>query len=683
MSLSGSRSYDGTTTLSSGIFSLGNRVSGETLTLSGSGSMADKHVGTGKAVTAGTLALGSGTGTATDYTLTGGTHVVTIATAPLTLTTSAVTKTYDGTKSASSTATVASGSLFGSDSLSGGSFAFTDPNAGSSNKTVTVSSLTVNDGNSGNNYTVSYQSNTTSTINKAHLTVTADNQTRTYGAANPTFTQTISGYVNGENATTAGLTGSATGSSAATGTSNVGSYAITGSTGTLAAANYDFTPANGTLSITQAPLTVTASNGIKTYGDTKTFAGTEFTSSGLQNSETIGGVTLASTGAAATANVAGTPYAIAASNATGGGFTAGNYNIAYVNGLLTINPAPLTVAANNASKTENGTPYSGGNGVIYSGFVNGETSAVLGGTLGYSGSSQGAVNAGSYVITPGSLTSGNYTISYVDGSLTISSPTPTPPVISGNTTSNNGVGSPTTQGTAGTSPFSPPSVLATSSDTATSTGVGGVGGSNPSSGDSTSSSPNPSSSSGASSGSTGSIPATSTASSGMLNVGGVDGGLSVSFGFSGGAAILSLSGSGESATSENVSGASQSSGAARSSSILLLTQGADGLSAAGTMTVVDQGQTLRSTPSSGEVASLPQFSREGMRSVTVDYTLPTGAQQEVTVGISPQGALVITIPPGVRETLDERHIVLIGIAIAKERLGVKLENVKGVMIEAK
>ena len=101
------------------------------------------------------------------------------------------------------------------------------------------------------------------------------------------------------------------------------------------------------------------------------------------------------------------------------------------------------------------------------------------------------------------------------------------------------------------------------------------------------------------------------------------------------------------------------------------------------MTVVEQGQTLRSTPSSGEVASLPQFSRQGMRSVTVDYTLPSGAQQEVTVGISPQGALIITIPPGVRETLDERHIVLIGIAIAKERLGVKLENVKGVMVEAK
>jgi hypothetical protein len=44
----------------------------------------------------------------------------------------------------------------------------------------------------------------------------------------------------------------------------------------------------------------------------------------------------------------------------------------------------------------------------------------LGGTLTYSGTSQGAVNTGNYVITPGGLTSSNYTISYVDGTLTIS-----------------------------------------------------------------------------------------------------------------------------------------------------------------------------------------------------------------------------------------------------------------------
>ena len=37
----------------------------------------------------------------------------------------------------------------------------------------------------------------------------------------------------------------------------------------------------------------------------------------------------------------------------------------------------------------------------------------------YGGSSQGAVNAGSYSIVPGGLTSSNYTITFVNGVLTI------------------------------------------------------------------------------------------------------------------------------------------------------------------------------------------------------------------------------------------------------------------------
>ncbi|MFM2153443.1 MAG: hypothetical protein RL199_1878 [Pseudomonadota bacterium] len=84
-----------------------------------------------------------------------------------------------------------------------------------------------------------------------------------------------------------------------------------------------------------------------------------------------------------------------------------------------ITRAPLTVTAANASKTYDGQGFSGGNGVSYSGFVNGETSSVLGGTLTYGGSSQGAINAGAYAITPGGLTSGNYQFIFQDGVLTI------------------------------------------------------------------------------------------------------------------------------------------------------------------------------------------------------------------------------------------------------------------------
>jgi len=57
--------------------------------------------------------------------------------------------------------------------------------------------------------------------------------------------------------------------------------------------------------------------------------------------------------------------------------------------------------------------------VSYAGLVNGDTAAVLSGLLTYCGTSHGAVNVGSYLITPGGLTSANYDIAFADGRLTI------------------------------------------------------------------------------------------------------------------------------------------------------------------------------------------------------------------------------------------------------------------------
>src|SRR5690606_28765626 len=89
----------------------------------------------------------------------------------------------------------------------------------------------------------------------------------------------------------------------------------------------------GTLKINPAVLTITANDATKTYGDATTFTGTEFTASGLQNGEKVGSVNLSSTGSSPTAGVnGGTPYAITASNASGGTFDANNYTISYSNG---------------------------------------------------------------------------------------------------------------------------------------------------------------------------------------------------------------------------------------------------------------------------------------------------------------------------------------------------------------
>ncbi|MFN3879843.1 MAG: filamentous hemagglutinin N-terminal domain-containing protein [Nitrincola lacisaponensis] len=88
-------------------------------------------------------------------------------------------------------------------------------------------------------------------------------------------------------------------------------------------------------------------------------------------------------------------------------------------GALTITKAPLIITASNASKVYDGLAYSGGNGVSYSGFVASENANVLGGTLAYTGNSQGAKLAGSYTISPFGLSSNNYMLIYKDGILTI------------------------------------------------------------------------------------------------------------------------------------------------------------------------------------------------------------------------------------------------------------------------
>ena len=96
----------------------------------------------------------------------------------------------------------------------------------------------------------------------------------------------------------------------------------------------------------------------------------------LYNGDTISSIALSSAGAANTATVVapGPTYTIT----TGPGVTfsvgaAGNYNISFVNGVLTVTQAPLQLTANSFSKqyglTYNfsGAEYSISNGALYNG----------------------------------------------------------------------------------------------------------------------------------------------------------------------------------------------------------------------------------------------------------------------------------------------------------------------------
>src|SRR5208282_2239602 len=231
----------------------------------------------------------------------------------------------------------------------------------------------------------------------------------------PVFTVSYNGFVNGDGLNV--LSGAPLLSTSAKTNSPVGSYVITNSIGNLVATNYAVSLTNGLLTINPVGLTLTASNQAKVYGQTLSFAGTEFGASGLLNGDSVSSASLSSAGAVATAAVAGSPYSIVITNAVGSGLT--NYTINYVNGLLTMTPALLGVSANNTNRV-----YGATNPVFtvsYNGFVNGDGLNVLSGSPVLTTSAVTNSPVGNYTITNsiGSLVATNYLVSLTNGVLTI------------------------------------------------------------------------------------------------------------------------------------------------------------------------------------------------------------------------------------------------------------------------
>jgi len=247
----------------------------------------------------------------------------------------------------------------------------------------------------------------------------------TYGSAAPSLTgygYTLSGYLGSDSAADS-LSGALNGSTTYTPASNVGTYNINYASGALASAlGYGFSYANNASAFTVTPkaLTITANSFGKAYGTTYSFLGTEFADAGLVNSDTVSGLSLASAGAAGTATVAGGPYAITGSGAVGTGLS--NYNISYVDGQLTVNPAALalTITADNVSKTYGNTYSFLGSEFTDTGLLNGDT--VTGVNLASAGAVVATAPVGPYAITASGATGtglSNYTISYVDGFLIV------------------------------------------------------------------------------------------------------------------------------------------------------------------------------------------------------------------------------------------------------------------------
>ncbi|MBS1811756.1 MAG: Ig-like domain repeat protein [Acidobacteria bacterium] len=296
----------------------------------------------------------------------------------------------------------------GTGTISNGQASFTTSSLNAGNYSITAEYA------GDTNYVSASSSAITQTINKATLTVTAENKARTYGTANPDLTATIAGFVNGD--TNSVVSGTPSITTAATAASPASTYPITVTQGTLAADNYNFTLVNGTLTVGKALLTVTADNKAQTYG--AVLPSLTATITGFLNSDTSSVLTgEAALNTSATNTSATGVYPI---TVTQGTLAATNYDFTFVNGTLTVGKATLTVSADNKTKLFGATlpefTFS------YAGFANGDSATVVSGSPTLSTTATAGSNAGQYPISIalGTLAAANYDFAFVNGTLTIS-----------------------------------------------------------------------------------------------------------------------------------------------------------------------------------------------------------------------------------------------------------------------
>ncbi|WP_052162343.1 MBG domain-containing protein [Aquabacterium sp. NJ1] len=239
------------------------------------------------------------------------------------------------------------------------------------------------------------------TIDARPISITADNQSKVYGDSDPglSYTVTSGGLLSGDS-----LSGALT----RTAGENVGSYTIDASA--LNNRNYVVTASNGTLTIDARPISITADNQSKVYGDSDPGLSYTVTSGGLLSGDSLSGALTRTAGE----NVGS--YTIDAS-----ALSNSNYVVTASNGTLTISRRPVSVGAQNQSKLlGQADPVLGYTSDC--GAASGPCGLLTGDSLVGALVREPGEGAGSYAITQGTLTSAlndNYEISFVGGTFLI------------------------------------------------------------------------------------------------------------------------------------------------------------------------------------------------------------------------------------------------------------------------
>ena len=273
--------------------------------------------------------------------------------------------------------------------------------AGTYNITVTQGSLQATD----YNYDFQFVDGTLTVTADKVLVVTANNATRDFGDANPSFSSSFSGFQGSDDETLFDGFNISYATSAVP-SSPVGTYNITPS-GASTLSDYDVTYQSGTLTIDRRLVTIRADDASMTYLDTTpTLTSTISGLASFDDESVISGLQVA----ADTITGAGT-FAIRPSSAT-----ASNYSFNYVNGELTVNPRDITLRVGNGNITYGeATPSFG---LFYSN-LNGYSSSVVDTSALVVNKPSSFADAGTYTITASGINDPDFNVTYESGTLTV------------------------------------------------------------------------------------------------------------------------------------------------------------------------------------------------------------------------------------------------------------------------
>ena len=245
-------------------------------------------------------------------------------------------------------------------------------------------------------------------VNKASLTITANDKNKYQGDVNPLLTTVYSGFVNGEDSTVL-LTPVSVNTSSTT-VSPVGIYPIIVSGAT--AANYNITFVNGTLTIlSQLNITPIPS---RIYGSTPRAFNTTVTSINTQpiiySSSNISVATIDSLGKIYIVGAGTTDITV--SQASDGTYPAATSSATFV-----VDKAPLNIKLVDTSRIEGQVNPSFR--YIYTNFVYNENESVLN-VLPYGNTIASRLSTpGVYVVTPDGAQAANYSLTYTSGLLKV------------------------------------------------------------------------------------------------------------------------------------------------------------------------------------------------------------------------------------------------------------------------